>query len=160
MGVGVLVRAGGVASRDAADDEGYGSVPVLDISDQAFVARSPAAVRSCSQGPCGLAGWVPGIGLDVVVDRQDQGVLWRAVARDPAGRRWAGTAEVWLEPWHDGTVVHLYVRLDPAEGEPPGARATARWREALRDRWRAAFLSWRHDVDGRRRAGERAHCAP
>jgi hypothetical protein len=146
-------------------------VPVLDVNDQAFVARPPAAVRSDPDGPCGPARWVPGLGLAVVVDRGEEGLLWRAAARDPGGRGWAGTAEVWLEAWHDGTVVHLYVRLDPAPDlrpglrpdlgpDPPGARAVARWREALRDRWRAAFLAWRRDVDGWRRAGERAHCAP
>ncbi|MGF1646007.1 MAG: polyketide cyclase / dehydrase and lipid transport [Kineosporiaceae bacterium] len=138
-------------------------MPVLDITDQAFVACAPAVVRSRPDGPCGLGGWVPGLGLDMVVDRGDEGVLWRAAALDPGGGRWAGTAEVWLQPWHDGTVVHLYVRLDPAGGpaaRSPDARVVARWREALRDRWRAMFLTWRHDVDGRRRAGERAHCAP
>ncbi|MGF1661113.1 MAG: polyketide cyclase / dehydrase and lipid transport [Kineosporiaceae bacterium] len=137
-------------------------MPVLDISDQAFVAVPPGPVRARRDGPCDLARWVPGLGLDLVVDRGEQGLLWRAAARDLDGRRWAGTAEVWLEGWHDGTVVHLYVRLDPAPGDrgEPGGRAVARWREALRDRWRAGFLAWRHSVDGRRGAGERAHCAP
>jgi hypothetical protein len=136
-------------------------VPVLDISDHAFVAVAPAAVRHRPAGPCGLAAWVPGLGLDLVVDRGDEGLLWRAAAVDGGRRHWVGTAEVWLERWHDGTVVHLYVRLDPQDAwAVVDPRAVSRWREALRDRWRAAFLAWRRTVDGRRRAGDEADCAP
>jgi hypothetical protein len=133
-------------------------VPQLDISDHAFVALPPVDVGRSGDGPCALSAWVPGLGLEPVLDRGEEGVLWRAVARDPAGVPWSGTAEVWLEPWHDGTVVHVYVRLDPAGDAPGHVRGPAldRWRESLRDRWRWLFLAWRRRVDAGRAPGAAA----
>lgn len=125
-------------------------MPLLDISDHAFVALAPSAVRARADGPCALQSWIPGLALRQVLDRASEGIIWRAEARDPAGVHWVGTAEVWLEPWHDGTVVHVYVRLDPDDGVAVDGRVDGdvpRWREALRDRWRARFLAWRREVD-------------
>ncbi len=46
----------------------------------------------------------------------------------------AGTAEVWLEPVEPGTVVHLYVRLEPSV-----ARAVDRHARRLPDRVRRTW---------------------
>lgn len=122
-------------------------MPRFDISDQTLVPLLPAQVRAADPGPCTPAPWLPGLALTRVLDRGREGVLWRAAA----GRRrgggvdpWHGTAEVWLEPWQDATVVHLYVRLDPAHGVPAAAdRAVRLWRQALADRWKRHLLAWR-----------------
>lgn len=146
-------------------------MPLLDISDHAFVALAPPDVRAREDGPCALSGWVPGLRLQPVLDRGAEGTLWRAAAVDPVGARWTGTAEVWLQAWHDGTVVHVHLRLDPAErgvgpdrehdlghtlGNVVTGRAATRWRESFRDRWRTVFLAWRRRVDAHRPPGAAA----
>ena len=130
-------------------------MPLFDLSDQSYVRVPPTAVRADPAGPVSLSAWVPALGLETVADRDDEGVLWRAQAVTGAGRsavRWRGTAEVWLEPWHDGTVVHLYVRLDPLASPVP-ARRVERMRSSLVRRWKQRMQAWRWAVDGDRVAG-------
>jgi hypothetical protein len=136
---------------------------VFDLSDQSLVASPPAVVRVDPAGPCRLGEWIPGLGLALVLDRGDAGILWRAEARTGLGRRetwWAGTAEVWLEPWHDATVVHLYVRLDPVDGRrlPPGRVLS--WQRALVTRWKARMVRWRYAAEAGRPAGSAVPVAP
>ena len=140
------------------------AVPLLDVADQTAAAARPTLVAADPAGPCAVSLWLPGLGLSPVLDRGDEGRLWRARARTPRGGgqgavEWAGTAEVWLEPWHDATVVHLYVRLDPL-GPRPSPAAVQRWRGRLVDRWKARMAAWRDAAEASRPPGTPALGAP
>ncbi len=99
-------------------------MPAVDVCDDTFVAVAPELVaRHVAAGRPWQLG-LRGLRLRTALDRGRAGRHWWATARF-ARRRWAGTAELWLEPWQDGTLVHLYVRLDPwlrvplLPGSPP-----------------------------------------
>ncbi|WP_380168598.1 hypothetical protein [Jannaschia sp. R86511] len=112
-------------------------MPLVDVLDDTFVRAGRAAVRHETGSLWGS--WLPGLRLRVAEDRAEAGVRWSAVSRATArgsSADLAGTAEVWLEAVPGGTVVHLYVRLDPARS---GA-ARPGWRERrLPDRLRVGW---------------------
>lgn len=117
-----------------------GCVPLVDVLDDTFVRLPPAAVRALTASA--WTGWLPDLRLGVEEDRGVKGVRW--VASSATAPRLAGTAEVWLEPVPQGTVVHLYVRLDP---EAPLVRGSAlRRARRLPDRVRRTWKRGLHDV--------------
>jgi len=83
----------------------------------------------------------PSLRLTVTEDRGVEGVRWQAAGAV------AGTAELWLEPVLDGTVVHWFLRGTPASGS--AARAAAHHRRA----WRAVVLEAKDALEGGRQAG-------
>lgn len=89
--------------------QGVAAVPVepveLQISDDTFIALDPAGVAAVVADPGRWARWWPDLVLELTRDRGPKGCQW--VLRGPI----AGTAEIYLEPWQDGTVLHLYLRL-------------------------------------------------
>jgi len=112
--------------------------PLVDLVDDTYVACSPERVAK------------------VVADERRWGLWWPdlrlATTRDrgPKGRQWAirgallGTMEIWLEPWWDGVVLHLYLRADPpgpvsrarrADGAHAGPWAT-RERQRRAQQWK------------------------
>jgi hypothetical protein len=117
-----------------------GHVPLVDVLDDTFV-RLPAATVRARTGDS-WTGWLPDLQLRVHEDRGVKGVRW--VAASSSVPRLTGSAEVWLEPVPQGTVVHLYVRLDP---DVRLARGTT-LRRALRlpDRVRRTWKRGLHDV--------------
>lgn len=96
----------------------------------------------------------------VVAPRVTEAAFWRTVwpdlflteyhDRGSEGRRWyvggtlVGTAEVWLEPCRGGTIVHTYLRAEPAPAArsiPPAARRERELKRAffaLKDELEAA----------------------
>jgi len=97
-----------------------GGVPAVDLVEETFVVADPAA----------LAAWVhdraiwpllwPGLSLTVAEDRGPAGIRWLV------GGALVGSAEIWLAPYGDGTVVHAYLRADPpstGRGRRPARRA-------------------------------------
>ncbi len=148
------------------------TMPVLDVFDESLVRVARSYAGTAVGGPCELASWVPGLRLDLVLDRGVEGRVWRARAltarRSRTGIRtglgigigtvaWQGTAEVWLEAWHDSTIVHSYVRLDPvtAAGDPVAVapREVDRLHALLVDRIRWRTQQWRRAVEGDSRQG-------
>lgn len=101
----------------------------LELSDQTFVAVDPAAVAAVVGDPRRWPQWWPDLELEVTRDRGGKGRQW--VLTGTIG----GTAEIYLEPWHDGTVVHLFLRLDLSAGST----------DAGRERERRA-LAWKRTV--------------
>jgi hypothetical protein len=94
-----------------------------DLADDTFVAAPPAVVARIVADPGRWGVWWPDLELAVTLDRGVQGRQWRV------GGALTGTAEIWLEPVGDGTVVHFYLRA------------------ALDDRARAARArSWKRSV--------------
>ena len=104
-----------------------------DVAAAAHVAADRAAVRHLlARTDLWTRCW-PGLVLDVTEDRGLKGVRWAV-----AGRL-AGTAEVWLEPWRETCVAHVYLRPD---GVP--SRRTERAVRTYGERTRA-LLFWAKD---------------
>ena len=102
-----------------------------ELSDQTFVAVDRAVLAAVVADPGRWAAWWPDLRLEVSRDRGPKGCQW--VLTGPIG----GTAEVYLEPWHDGTIVHLFLRLDLPATSP------ARLRRDLEGR----TLAWKRTVN-------------
>jgi hypothetical protein len=89
--------------RDAED------VPAIDLVDDTFVVASPEQVAAVVGDPQRWRAWWPDLQLTTTRDRGVKGVQWRVRGA------LEGTAEIWLEPWRDGVVVHYYLRCDPRD---------------------------------------------
>lgn len=118
-------------------------MPSVDVVDETFLAVPPVAVAAQ------LPGWPdlwPDLRIEVMTDRGEKGVRWTVTgALD-------GSMEVWLEPVLDGTVLHFFLRAEPAT--PTSARRAAA--EAAR-RHRAAkaiALAWKERLEEGREPGE------
>ncbi len=113
----------------------------IDIVDETFVVAPVDDLRAVL---CDERSWQPlGLKLGCFDDR---GVL---------GKRWTlsgnlhGTAEVWLEPFADGVVVHFFLQADPAGRQP--------WRNQQRHYSRAVkaqILEIKRGYDLQRPAGQ------
>ena len=130
-------------------------MPLLDIVDETFVVASPAVLRTLW---CDDAEWdrrFPEITLRCYEDR---GLL---------GKRWyitgtlVGSAEVWLEEYADGVIVHVYVRADPAPtfgGAPLKPRQARRAQRQLWKQYARPLKEWGFEIkdaaEGSRRPGE------
>jgi hypothetical protein len=91
-----------------------------DLADDTFIAVSPSVVTRAVHNP---GRWWPGLGHTVALDRGLEGLHWEVSGA------LRGTAEIWLEPYGDGTVVHFYLRAalsDRARGE-----RTREWKRAV-----------------------------
>lgn len=97
-----------------------GSAPSVDIADESFIVASPAVLAARFADSRLWREWWPDLDLTVVRARGEKGIRWSV-----AGAL-AGSAEIWLEPWHDGTIVHWFVRADPREREATRAARITR----------------------------------
>jgi hypothetical protein len=102
-------------------------VPSVHIIDEIFVVASQALLRDIVCDEARWAGWFPGLTLTLYEDRGLNGVRWQLTGD------LVGTAEVWLEESGDGTIVHTYLRGEPAAPHVGAHRiaAKARSRYAL-----------------------------
>ncbi|GLZ47405.1 hypothetical protein Acsp06_35900 [Actinomycetospora sp. NBRC 106375] len=97
--------------------------------DETFLAVPPERLAAEFADPAAWRRLWPDLALRVFADRGPQGVRWSVV-----GDAWRGSMEVWLEAVGDGTVLHYFLRVDPADGTLSRRAAT---REGVR-RQRAA----------------------
>jgi hypothetical protein len=115
--------------------------PSVDLVDDTYVACAPHVVAQVVADERRWDVWWPDLRLTTTRDR------------GPKGRQWAvrgailGTMEIWLEPWWDGVILHLYLRADPAHPRVRSRRAdvdahAAGW--AARERQRRAQQWKRH----------------
>ncbi len=118
-------------------------VPALDVIDEHFVVAPAALVAPALCDERAWAGWLPGLTLACTWDRGDVGKQWTV-----AGEL-SGTAEVWLEPWGDGTLVHVYLRCDPARPTP-----ARRLRRTYALPLKAAVFAVKDRLEVARRPGE------
>lgn len=83
-------------------------MPSVDVHDETFVAVPPGLLAAvfADQRQCRRL-W-PDLRLTVYADRGDRGIRWTV------GGALVGTMEVWLEPMLDGTLLHYFLRADPA----------------------------------------------
>lgn len=108
-----------------------------DLSDDTFVAAPPAQVARVVADPARWRAWWPDLDLTVTRDRGLEGLEW-----DVAGAL-RGTAEIWLEPVGDGTVVHYYLR----------ARLDGRARRRRELAWKRCAFALKDGLEGRRVSG-------
>jgi hypothetical protein len=94
----------------------------VDIIDESFVVADAAELARRFADPALWREWWPELNLTVTRDRGIKGVQWTV-----AGAL-VGSAEIWLEQWRDGVIVHWFLRADPAR--PVAARRVPRLRES------------------------------
>lgn len=85
---------------------------MVDVMDDSFVVADRRRLAARLADPALWRRWWPALELTVVEDRGLEGVRWSV-----AGAL-SGSAEIWLEGWHDGVLVHWFLRADP----PPRTR--------------------------------------
>jgi hypothetical protein len=96
-----------------------------DLADDTFVAAPPAALASAVHEGARWRRWWPDLALTVEADRGRSGLQWRVRGG------LSGTAEIWLEPVGDGTVVHFYLRAGLSDAER--ARRTLAWKRSVHE---------------------------
>lgn len=116
----------------------------VDVADETFLAVAPARVARALREERRWRAWWPDLRLTVHHDRGAEGLRWQV------GGALTGSAEVWLEPVLDGTVLHYFLR-----GELPGGAAGAAG-EAHRRRLqgKAVAFALKHELEAGRPAGE------
>jgi len=118
----------------------------LELADQTFIAADRPLVAAVVGDPRRWADWWPDLVLELRRDRGDKGRQW--VLTGPLG----GTAEIYLEPWHDGTVFHLFLRIEgPFEAEKPG-----RDEDQRRRAWKRTIHQLKDELEAGRPAGTSA----
>jgi hypothetical protein len=115
---------------------------VVDLVDDTFLACSPHVVAPVVADPQRWSAWWPDLRLTTTRDRGVKGRQWTVEGA------LVGTAEIWLEPWWDGVILHYFLRADPAaapttERGARTARPTERRTSAER---RRRVLRWKSDV--------------
>jgi hypothetical protein len=98
-------------------------MPLLELVDETFVVAPPERLRAVL---CDSARWqrrLPDLSLTPYEERGLEGVRWVVTGA------LVGTAEVWLERYADGTIVHVFFRCDPV-GRQVGWHWTRRRRTA------------------------------
>lgn len=110
-------------------DLAAGQAVALDVVDQTFITVPPSSVAAVFSDPRSWQVYWPDLLLEVYTDRGTEGLRWTVRGA------LIGTMEIWLEPVLDGTVLHYFLRANPASSRP--LRAAELRREADR-RARAA----------------------
>jgi hypothetical protein len=111
----------------------------IDVADDTFVAAIPARVAAAVHERDRWRDWWPDLELAVTRDRGAKGIQWTVVGG------LVGTAEIWLEPYADGVLLHLYLRADPTRSGTTTEPAPVSSRSAARLRRRRA-LAWKRSV--------------
>lgn len=108
-------------------------VPSIDVVDETFLAVPPEQVAVEFADPALWQRFWPDLDLEVMSDRGAAGIRWTVTGA------LVGSMEVWLERVLDGTVLHYFLRAEPAATHGRAARrAAARHRAEGRRRQRAA----------------------
>jgi hypothetical protein len=124
-------------------------VPAIDVVDSTWFAARPSAVAALMAEPANWRRWWPDLTLRVEEWRGDKGVRWLVSSVAAGGPRLTGTAEVWLEPMHEGVVAHAFLRLDTGTGRL-GRRRRERLIRRYRLRTKQAFWALADQLDAGR----------
>ncbi len=84
------------------------AMSTVDVVDETFLAVRPSRLAAEFADPASWPRYWPDLRLTVVTDRGLKGFRWTVHGA------LVGSMEVWLEPVLDGTVLHYYLRADPA----------------------------------------------
>ena len=108
--------------------------PLIDIADDTYLRVAPSELARLVADSAWWIRWWPDLVPHVTRDRGVKGQQWTVTGA------LRGSMEVWLEPVGAGTVVHWYLRADPAR--PRVARSPRRVRRERERRVRA----WKSDM--------------
>lgn len=133
-------------------------MPGVDLVDETFIVAPPEVVAPVVADPRRWRTWWPDLDLTVFMDRADRGIRWSVSGR------MIGSCEIWLEAVDDGTLVHHYLRVEPADPTRPGASrpfpdTPAGWRQAARQRdgyarsWKEHVWALKDELEGDRPVG-------
>jgi hypothetical protein len=115
--------------------------PQVHLIDETWIDAPPATVSAVVREPANWPSWWPYLRLTVTRDRGLKGMQFAA---DPApADGWpalAGTVEIWLEPFKSGVILHHFLRLTAAGGEPLPDRVARRL--TRRAGWHAKQVFW------------------
>lgn len=123
---------------------------LIDVVDETFLVVSPRSLAVVFADPARCREFWPDLRLTVYADRGEQGLRWTVQGT------LVGTMEVWLEPVLDGTVLHYYLRADPAAGGDPGAVTRRALDRQVRGRQLAAkglAFALKEELEGERAIG-------
>ncbi len=121
-------------------------MPAVDLADDTFVVADPERLaRRLTTSRFWRTCW-PSVRLEPYHDRGVEGMRWYVRGE------FIGTAELWLEPYRDGTVVHVFLRADPARGPLPERRLT-RVRRELAVAVKSAMFAVKDEVEADRAVG-------
>lgn len=101
--------------------------PPPDLVDETFIVADRGLLARRISDPALWREWWPDLRLSIVADRGLDGIRWSV-----AGAL-SGTAEIWLEPWQDGVIVHWFLRA-PALAGRNGERLRHRYATAFKGR--------------------------
>ena len=107
--------------------------PLVDVADDTFLRVPPPVVAKLVADSGWWIRWWPDLVPHTTRDRGVKGQQWTITGA------LRGSMEVWLEPVGEGTVVHWYLRADPAR--PRVARSPRRCRRERERRVRAWKVS-------------------
>lgn len=136
-------------------------MPVIDLVDETFIVASPARLAAVVADRRRWQAWWPELRLDVFMDRGEQGIRWSVTGA------LVGSAEVWLEPFGDGAIVHYYLRADPTAPQsttqsralpdsPRGRRTADRLRRAHALAWKTTVWALKSELEAGRPPGSGA----
>lgn len=121
-----------------------GDVPMIDLMDETFVLAPRASAAAIIGDRARWRAWWPGLIPVVYLDRGLDGMRWTVSGE------LVGSAEIWLEAWSDGVILHYYLRADPTV---PGSSTRARPAPVTaRGQRQVQELSRRHAVRWKRHA--------
>jgi hypothetical protein len=110
--------------------------PAIDIADETYVGCPPARLAPVVADAATWARWWPDLRLEVTRDRGVKGQQWAVRGA------LTGSMEIWLEPTGLGTVLHWFLRADPADrAQPRRARGLDRERQRRVKAWKAHAFS-------------------
>jgi hypothetical protein len=109
-------------------------LPLIDVADDTYLRVAPSELARLVADSAWWIRWWPDLVPHVTRDRGVKGQQWTVTGA------LRGSMEVWLEPVGAGTVVHWYLRADPARARV--ARSPRRVRRERERRVRA----WKSDM--------------
>lgn len=133
-------------------------MPLIDLVDETFIVAPPARLAAVVADRRRWRAWWPDLELEVFMDRGEQGLRWSVTGA------LVGSAEVWLEPFGDGAIVHYYLRADPTAPEsattarhlpdsPRGRRTADRLRRQHALHWKATVWALKWELEAGREPG-------
>ena len=122
-------------------------MPTVDLIDETYLVVDRDVLAAGVHEPARWRAWWPDLTLTVFMDRGVDGIRWSVTGT------WVGSAELWLEPFGDGVLLHLYLRLDPA-GAPLAVRAADRLRRRYALAWKVHADALKDELEAGRRPGE------
>ena len=130
----------------------------MDLVDETFIVVQPARLASVVAEQARWREWWPELSMQVFMDRGEKGLRWSMTGE------LVGSAEIWVEPFGDGAILHYYLRGDPADPKsdtearhslesPRSRRAADRLRRRHALRWKQIVWALKAEMEAGRSPG-------